>query len=289
MDGNRFEAGEAEPHNHIESLKREACERSAPVNVPTGHQLAVGAGSLVATGALTFYVGEFTQYFANGPAIEEVPIYAAFLAIGLLSIATLPNICGRQDGRTKLAGILSGGAGGLGAGGAIAGIAFSAFVDIFLLGAGTIVGGGIGYWLTRRGRKRHVNCGAVLPCDTWVCPNCFRVINADDIRGKARWTILDIAIFLDQGSYRLNVRHALALMRFHDLFTKGQSIGGNAATWNPRDVIGLVEDEHAMQKFSGLLKEFETSHAGLDTKSYLRAWDELLRDHARSAHKRPRK
>jgi hypothetical protein len=273
--------------NLSDDLIRESNQAATGIDTSRTGQLGIGVGAAVAVGSLAYYLGTDTDYFVDAASSSEVPLYAAFAAISAISVAELVGICGRRSPKTLLTGLLTGGATGAGIGLGVAGIALGLTADLFTCGAFTAGGLIIGWLLSRRGKKKH-DCGARLPCDTWICPRCRRIISPPrNWREKDLWNILDVCDYLDTGGRAMDSVKAIAFLDYTGLLDKGIYVLGSPAVWKPEDVkrksldTGLVNDFalkwRRFEEFEGLTGP----HEDLGIKHLLAQWQEFWRHEAR--------
>lgn len=267
--------------NELSYVTKSARNESEKISVNGGNKLATTSGTSVSTGSLTYYLNESTPYFQDGFTLEELPIYAAFLAVTLISATTLNSICGKvADPKAIASAILAGLSTGLAPASIIIALFFTGLGDLITAGAFSLLGmlGGILY--IRRGKKVHQPCGKKLNCDTWICPNCKRFINPTyDFRSKDMWDIFDICQYLDIGGRRMNVLQAIAYIDHAGLLSKGTKRPETPALWSPKLIVENANDDNKLNEFYDEWQEFTNSKPYQDCSGefdcILREWNTM--------------
>ncbi len=229
------------------------------VDISAKGQITNGVGSALTSVSLLYYLSIDGGYFLDAADLSESPLYVAFLVISLLAIRNLLSICGKKKPKTIVAGILGGITGGSGVGAIITGMAFGLIMDIVTLGGATIIGGFIGYLLTRRGKKRHADpCGIKLPCDTWICPKCRKLIKPSKAWiHKDIWNILDVCDYLDTGGLEMDIIQALAFLDFSNLLGSRTDYSGFPVLWERTDVKDRARDKVLFKRFANAWSQFQ--------------------------------
>jgi hypothetical protein len=263
----------------INRVTGRAAEEAAGLEIAQKNRLVAGGTQAVAVGSITYFLGTHGSAFADGFTGAESPIYLAYFAVASLSVQTLLSICGRRAPKNILAGILTGATAGASPASVIMMVAFGLIGDVATFGAFTIGGGIVGYVLTRKGRKKHM-CSQKLPCGTWVCPKCKRVIKPGDAwKTKDHWDVLDVCCYLDAGGLSWNVMRALAFLRFTGILD-GNRQDDDGARWRPGTVRKLATDESVLNQFqrqwSQFLKANRVDNPDVDIEKLLLYWE---RDH----------
>jgi len=120
--------------NLMSEVSDRARQASGNIDVARKGQIATGVGGIASTGSLSYFLGQHTDYFQSGITGAETPLYFGFLALAFMAGQNLLSICGRKAPKETLAGILSGGGTGLSLALGVAGIAFTAAVDLAIGG-----------------------------------------------------------------------------------------------------------------------------------------------------------
>lgn len=234
----------------VNELNERATESAGSVDTSRTGQLSSGAGALAASGSIGYYLAENTDFFRDAFTTSELPAYAALAAVSFLAIKELVSICGRIAPKTVLAGVATGGATGLSIGLGVAGLAFGALADVALCGGLMTTGAVVGWLFTKSGKKKH-RCGAKLPCDRWICPNCRRLITpSKEWTTKDRWNILDVCDYLDTGGLEWHTMKAIAFLEYCKLIDAAQKYTGSRALWNPKDIRDSAANENLVRDFS---------------------------------------
>ena len=262
------------------------------VEIPTKGQITRGAGFAFTSFSLMYYLGIDGKYFLDAADLSELSLYSIFLVLSSMAVHNLLSICGKKKLKTIIAGIISGITAGSGIGGIIAGIAFGLIADIATLGGFSLAGGCIGYLLTRRGKKRHASpCGMWLPCDTWICPKCWKLIKPSMAwKDKEVWNILDVCDYLYTSGFEMNTIEALAFLDFSKLLHLGTRFSDSSFLWKESDVRKKVKDEFLLRKFNKLWltflkkphnlelisKKLDTKDFHIEMKNFFERWKKFL-------------
>lgn len=257
-------------------LVEQAAVNAGDIDTSKPGQVTTAASTLLASGSLAYFLGTDSTYFTSPAAPAEVPVYTAFLALAFLAAKDLTNICGRRATKATLAGALSGGTTGLGTGLSIAGLALGVVGDIVLCGGLTLLGLVAGYFFTKDGQKRH-SCGAKLPCNTWICPQCKRIVSPSrNWRDKPKWNILDVCDFLDTGGWEWDTVKALAYLEHSGILGKPVVVAGSPALWDRTVIEKATADDKALNDFAREWEEFRGREPYTDKRTDVRDLPKLF-------------
>lgn len=263
-----IEADPLQPSKALQQLETYSVPESEHILIKPDNQLGEGLGQAAAGGLVAYYLGHFTSYFANAIFIAEIPLYAAFLAVGLLATQSLQKISGKRQLSTLIGGIITGGTTGISMAAIITGMVFGVVGDLITFGSLSLGGMITGYLLTRRGRKFHGNsCETWMPYDTFICPKCKHIVGLTNTYiDRDKWNILELCLYLDTGgALKMNVIKALAFLDFTNLLTRGHKLSGkHPALWNSTDVKKLAMDEAITRKFFNLWEKFLEKYKSLN-------------------------